>query len=110
MTVIAPLELKELLFDSQEIALIDVREQGAYSESHLLFAACLPLSRLELLIGDLVPRRDTRIVVVSASAADGLGARALLRGQRAQQGVRRVHRAHLWHAPSRGKRGQGDAR
>lgn len=76
MNTIVPLALKDLLVGHEELALIDVREQGAYSESHLLFAACLPLSRLELLIGDLVPRRNTRIVLVSGSAADGLSERA----------------------------------
>jgi rhodanese-related sulfurtransferase len=76
---IYPLELKDLLLGETELALIDVREQGTYSESHLLFAACLPLSRLEMLIGDLVPRRDTRLVVVSESEGDDLGDRACRR-------------------------------
>ena len=60
MDTISPLDLKQWLLDEQELALIDVREQGTFSESHLLFAVCVPLSRLELLIGDLVPRKDTR--------------------------------------------------
>ncbi|MEZ5557050.1 MAG: rhodanese-like domain-containing protein [Pseudomonadales bacterium] len=75
METIAALELKQLLLGDGEFALIDVREQGAFSQAHLLFAVCVPLSRLELLISDLVPRRSTRIVVVSG-AHDGLSARA----------------------------------
>ena len=63
MEKISPLELRHLLIGEEELALIDVREQGTYSESHLLFAVCVPLSRLELLIGDLVPRNDTRLVI-----------------------------------------------
>jgi rhodanese-related sulfurtransferase len=76
MNTLSPLELKNLLLGDEELALIDVREQGAFSESHLLFAVCIPLSRLELAIGDLVPRPDTRLVIVSASGSDGLGERA----------------------------------
>ncbi|MFV2089842.1 MAG: rhodanese-like domain-containing protein, partial [Pseudomonadales bacterium] len=79
MHKISPLDLKDVLLGEEEFALIDVREQGAFSESHLLFAVCVPLSRLELLIGDLVPRKDARLVVVDDSASDGLGGRAVHR-------------------------------
>ncbi len=75
MDKISPLELKQLLLGEEELALIDVREQGAFSESHLLFAVCVPLSRLELLIGDLVPRTDTRLVIVDESASDDISSR-----------------------------------
>ncbi len=78
MDKISPLELKALLLDEEEFALIDVREQGAFSKSHLLFAVCVPLSRLELLIGDLVPRKDTRLVIVDDSASEDFGSRAAL--------------------------------
>ena len=60
-------ELRRLLLGDGEIALLDVREEGAFSEAHLLFAACVPFSRLELLIGDLVPRHDAPVVVVGES-------------------------------------------
>ena len=79
MDEISPLELKHLLLAEEELALIDVREQGAFSQFHLLFAVCVPLSRLELLIGDLVPRQDTRVVIADDSAGDDLGSRALRR-------------------------------
>ena len=79
MKLVSPDQLKTLLTSEGELALIDVREQGAFSESHLLFAVCIPLSRLELLIGDLVPRRDTPIVIVSGSPTDGLDERAAAR-------------------------------
>jgi rhodanese-related sulfurtransferase len=79
MKSVSPDQLKTLLTGGGELALIDVREQGAYSESHLLFAVCIPLSRLELLVGDLVPRRDTPIVIVSGSPTDGLDERAAVR-------------------------------
>ncbi len=66
--------LRAMLLDGQELALIDVREEGVFSESHLLFARSVPLSRLELRMARLVPRRATRIVLVDA--AEGLAERA----------------------------------
>ncbi len=76
MESISPLELRQLILGDEEFALIDVREQGAFSESHLLFAVCVPLSRLELLIGDLVPRKSTRLVVVGGAPGDPAASRA----------------------------------
>ena len=58
------------LGDSEELALLDAREQGAYSESHLLFAVNLPRSRVELLAPTLIPRRDARVVVVDAGGGE----------------------------------------
>ena len=79
MPEISPPELKRRLLGDYEIALLDVREQGAFSEAHLLFAACVPFSRLELLVGDLVPRSATPVVVVDESGHGELGHRALER-------------------------------
>lgn len=56
-------DLKTMLHDGGEIALLDVREAGQFGESHLLFATPLPYSRLELDIGALVPRLTVRIVL-----------------------------------------------
>ena len=47
-----------------EIAVLDVREAGRYARRHLLYAVPAPLWRLEVLADRLVPRRDTRIVLV----------------------------------------------
>ncbi|WPB56545.1 rhodanese-like domain-containing protein [Xylophilus sp. GOD-11R] len=63
---ISPQALKAALADGEEIAVLDVRETGVFTHRHLLFAASAPLWRLELLIDRLVPRRDTRIVLVDA--------------------------------------------
>lgn len=79
MKKIGPLEIRELLLGDAEFALIDVREEGAFSESHLLFAVCIPLSRIGVLIGDLVPVRTTQLVIISGSADDDLGERACAR-------------------------------
>jgi rhodanese-related sulfurtransferase len=63
--VLSPAEVRAMLRDGGEIALIDVREEGVFSEQgHPFFAHSVPLSRLELMIRDLVPRRGTRLVVL----------------------------------------------
>ena len=69
-------ELRDRLIDGGEIALLDAREQGVYHRSHLFHAACVPLSHLELVLGDLVPRRSTPIVWCDDGSTDGLAARA----------------------------------
>jgi rhodanese-related sulfurtransferase len=66
--------LRAMLLDGNELALLDVREERVFSENHLLFARSVPLSRLELRMARLVPRRTTRIVLVDD--ADGLAERA----------------------------------
>ncbi|MEM7021542.1 MAG: rhodanese-like domain-containing protein, partial [Pseudomonadota bacterium] len=60
---IDPHALRSALLDGQEIALLDVREEALFGPEHILLAIHLPLSRLELRAGDLVPRRTTRIVL-----------------------------------------------
>jgi len=61
--LIAPAALQAALHDGNEIALLDVREDGEFGEDHLLFATPLPYSRLELGISALVPRKTVRIVL-----------------------------------------------
>ncbi len=63
MNSIAAAELQRRLLDGGELALLDVREQGVHYRGHPFFAASLPLSRLELLAADLVPRRAAPIVL-----------------------------------------------
>ena len=66
--------LKAMLGDGRELALIDLREELTFSQRHLLWARCVPLSRLELRFAQLVPRRATRIVLIDDG--DGLAGRA----------------------------------
>ncbi len=70
-------ELKARLHDGGEIALLDAREELPFGRRHLLMASCVPLSRLELLLDDLVPRRATRVVWCDDN--EGLAARAAAR-------------------------------
>src|SRR5579872_7553635 len=65
------------LLDREEIALIDVREEDPHARSHPLFAANLPLSRLELEAPVRLPRRDVPIVVFDDG--EGLAERAARR-------------------------------
>ncbi len=69
--------LKQWLHDGGEIALLDAREEVPFDASHLLMAACLPLSRLEMLVDEMVPRRSTR--VVWCDDGEGLAERAATR-------------------------------
>ncbi|MEO9101721.1 MAG: rhodanese-like domain-containing protein [Burkholderiaceae bacterium] len=67
---IEPSTLKSWLHDGDEIALLDVREQGQYGESHLFYGIPLPYSRLELDAPRLLPRRSVRVVVYDSGEAD----------------------------------------
>ena len=69
--------LKSALHDGGEIALLDAREEVPFDARHLLMAACVPLSRLELLVDACVPRRSAR--VVWCDGGEGLAQRAATR-------------------------------
>ena len=55
--------LREMLLDSEEAALLDVREEQEFGDEHLLYASSMPLGRLELAAPKLVPRLAARIVL-----------------------------------------------
>jgi len=74
MQTVSPHDVKAMLADGGEIALVDVREELIFSQAHLLWARSIPLSRLELDFARLVPRRSTRIVLCDDD--DGLAPRA----------------------------------
>jgi len=61
--------------DEGELAFLDLRERGAHGRGHPLLATCLPLSRLELDIDRLVPRRGTSVVVFDDGFEDDRAAR-----------------------------------
>ncbi len=66
--------LRQWLLDGQELALFDVREEMAFGGAHILYASCLPLSRLEFKLAALVPRRSVRMVI--CDGGEGLAERA----------------------------------
>jgi rhodanese-related sulfurtransferase len=63
-------EVKAILGSPQEYALIDVREEGDFSHGHQLLAINIPLSRLELMTGNLVPCKATPIILVDGGLED----------------------------------------
>ena len=72
---IAPAALRARLTDGDgELALLDVREQGAFARAHILLASNAPLSRLEIDVPRLVPRRSAAVVL--CDGGDGLAERA----------------------------------
>ncbi len=78
-TRISPADLKKMIADGRELAILDPREEGVYSKNHLFLAASCPLSRLEMRISDLVPRAGTRIVLTDEDEALAARAAAVLR-------------------------------
>ena len=131
--VLRPLEahgLKAMLADGQELALIDLREELIFSQSHLLFARSVPLSRLEAHFAAWCRARApasccattptawssarrrffcapaTLIFSISTAAwRPGRGRPgAVLRRQCPEQGVRRIRRARQHHPEHRGLR------
>ena len=78
MQTISARRVGELLAGTGELALLDVREQGVHYRGHPFFACSAPLSRLELVIDDLVPRKTAPIVVLDGGN-EGLAEKALAR-------------------------------
>ena len=88
---VSPSDLMAMIVDGGELALLDLSEEGTFGDGHLLFAVPMPLSRLEMIVDDLVPRRGVAIVL--CAGGDGAEAEsgehrhrsgALLRGSVAQ--------------------------
>ncbi|WP_394778955.1 rhodanese-related sulfurtransferase [Undibacterium sp.] len=67
-------QIRSALLEKREIALLDVREEAPFAEEHPLFAANLPLSRVELDAHARLPRLDTAIAVYDDD--EGLAQRA----------------------------------
>ena len=77
--LVTPQELRAMLGDGAELALLDVREEGVFAKGHLLTGSCVPLSRLELRLEDLVPRRASRVVLCDDDGALAQRAAAVMR-------------------------------
>ncbi|WP_236210371.1 rhodanese-like domain-containing protein [Metapseudomonas otitidis] len=67
-------DIRSALLAHEEVALIDLREEAPFAEAHPLFAANIPLSKLELEVLDRVPRRDTAVTLYDDG--EGLAERA----------------------------------
>ena len=87
--LLQPAAVRRALLDRSEIALIDLREEDPYAQEHPLWAANLPLSKLELEAWDRMPRRDTLVVLFGEHAGRDLAPVAARR--LADLGYTRVH-------------------
>lgn len=67
--ILAAGQLPAMLRDGREIALLDLREEGDFTQGHLLLAASFPIGRFELDLLWRVPCRDTRIVLAGGGKA-----------------------------------------
>ena len=72
-------DVKAWLSDGCEMAFLDVRELGPYSEGHPFFVVPLPYSRLEIDLPRLAPRRSVRMVLLDGG--DGVAERAARRAE-----------------------------
>ena len=79
--------LKAWLTDGDELALLDVREQGQFGEGHLFFAIPLPYSRFEVGLSALLPNPAVRVVL--CDGGDGIAERAARRAE--TLGYRNLH-------------------
>lgn len=61
--------VRQALLDKREVAFLDVREEDPHAQSHPLFAANFPLSRVELDAYSKLPRRDVWIVTIDEGDA-----------------------------------------
>ena len=57
-------DVRSALLEKREIAFLDVREEDPHAQSHPLFAANFPLSRVELDAYAKLPRRGVQIVTL----------------------------------------------
>jgi len=78
------------LADGEEIAFLDLREEGPHADGHPLLAVNAPYSRLELDVLRLVPRKSTRLLLVDGN--DGVASGNFRRHQGGQ-----ADRAHAEH-------------
>lgn len=69
-------DVRAALLAREEMALLDVREEDPFAQAHPLWAANVPLSRIEIDAWARIPRRDTRIVVYGEHGGEDLAPRA----------------------------------
>jgi len=75
---ISALAVYDAIKSGQELAFLDVREQGVYAQGHPLFAIFIPLSRFELTIDRLVPRKNVPVILFDQGGGEKLAQRAAL--------------------------------
>lgn len=66
---ISPDDFFNTLQGKTEVTVLDVRDADSFSKRHLLYAASLPLTRIELLINLRVPNKNSPIVLVDGDGS-----------------------------------------
>jgi rhodanese-related sulfurtransferase len=79
-STVTPEFVRTELLAKRELALLDVREEALHATGHPLFAANLPLSRIELEAYTRLPRRSVPIVLMDNGEGLALTAALVLRG------------------------------
>lgn len=79
ISTVTPAHVRSKLLAREEIALLDVREEDPFAQAHPLWAANLPLSKLELEAWGRLPRRDVPLVVYDDGEGLALPAATRLR-------------------------------
>ena len=79
MNTVTAHELRRMILGDDELALLDAREVGTFHDSHIFYASCCALSRLERLAPQLVRRHSAPIVVCDAGAGEAERAAARLK-------------------------------
>ncbi|PLZ02153.1 sulfurtransferase [Burkholderia sp. WAC0059] len=62
--LLTPSALRAALAARRELAVLDVREEGVSARRRLFYSSIAPVGRLGLVVGRLVPRLDTPVVLV----------------------------------------------
>ena len=78
--LISPAALRGALAAGQELAILDVREEGVSARRRLFYSSIAPVGRLGLVVGPLVPRFDTPVVLIDEAGEYTSRAAALLQG------------------------------
>jgi rhodanese-related sulfurtransferase len=76
--LVSPAQLRTLIAQRSELAVLDVREEGVSARKRLFYSSVAPVGRLGLLIDRLVPRRGAPVVLVDTSGEYTPRAAALL--------------------------------
>ncbi|WP_268808179.1 rhodanese-like domain-containing protein, partial [Caballeronia terrestris] len=76
--LVSPAQLRSLIGQRTELAVLDVREEGVTARKRLFYSSIAPVGRLGLAIERLVPRRATPIVLVDTRGEHTERAAALL--------------------------------
>ncbi len=76
--LIAPSALRAALAARREFAILDVREEGVSAHRRLFYSSIAPVGRVGLVVGQLVPRLTTPVVLVDEAGEYAPRAAALL--------------------------------